>query len=225
MERKMIYGFGDSLVDGHCLHCGMLDALAEKYGMIYRKYAINGATVIPRGQIPGGENPEGSSVPDVAAQIEAASEEVPDFICFDGLTNDVYHGIARNHLGAITDSYEGDYDTATFYGAFERICFLLREKYRDSHIFYVCVHKMPTRDMEAQEMMQKAARQVCEKWSIPCVDIFRRGQINTCVEGMRKAYSYDTAERLTDGNGTHLNPAGYERWYLPAIEDAIRSWL
>lgn len=57
MERKMIYGFGDSLVDGHCLHCGMLDALAEKYGMIYRKYAINGATVIPRGQIPGWRRP------------------------------------------------------------------------------------------------------------------------------------------------------------------------
>jgi len=39
---KMIYGFGDSLVDGHCLHIGMLDALAEKYGMEYRKYAVNG---------------------------------------------------------------------------------------------------------------------------------------------------------------------------------------
>lgn len=225
MEQKLMYGFGDSLVDGHCLHRGMLDGLAEKYGMIYRKYAVNGATVIPRGQEPGGGHLGGSSVPDVAAQIEAASGETPDFIFFDGLTNDAYHGLAGNHLGAVTDSYEGGYDTTTFYGAFERICFLLREKYTDSRIWYVCVHKMPARDMALQEGLQKAAREVCEKWSIPCVDVFRKGQINTCVEGMRRRYSYDTAQCLTDGNGTHLNPDGYERWYLPMIEEAAGGLL
>lgn len=221
--EKMIYGFGDSLVDGHCLHIGMLDALAEKYSMKYRKYAVNGAKVIPE-RDNAGKSCNGQA-PDVAAQIEVASEEVPDFVFFDGLTNDIYGHTEDIRLGELSCSYNGIYDTAAFYGAFERICFLLREKYGDSRIFYVCVHKMPTRDMEVQETLQKAAREVCAKWGIPCVDIFRKGQINTCVEEMRRKYSYDRAECLTGGNGTHLNPEGYEKWYLPMLEAAIRSYL
>lgn len=220
--EKVLYGFGDSLVDGHCIHVGMLDALAEKYGLAYHKYAVNGATVIPNDEIAGGlDAQDRKRVPDVAAQVQAAPEEVPDYIVFDGLTNDAYLSSIEGRVGKMTLSYGGDYDRATFYGAFERICFLLREKYMDSRIFYVCVHRMPGRDMELQEVLQKAAREVCGKWSIPCVDIFRQGQINTCVEEMRRRYTYDRAERLADGSGTHLTPAGYERWYLPMLEAAL----
>ncbi len=210
MKKQLLYGFGDSLVDGHCIGVGMLDALALKYEMTYRKYAQNGATVIP-GDL------------DVAAQIEAASGEMPDFVCFDGLTNDAYPGTLKK-LGIITESYCGEYDCSTFCGAFERICFLLREKYADSRIFYVCVHKMPTRDMETQKILQKAARMICEKWSIPYVDVFRQGQLNTCIDEMRRKYSYDRTECLTDGNGTHLNAEGYAKWYLPMIEEAMKKY-
>lgn len=217
LRHKTIYGFGDSLVDGHCIGIGMLDALALKNEMVYTKYAKNGAAVIPDG----GTDKKEWSAPDVAAQIEAASGAVPDFVCFDGLTNDAYPDVAECRLGRLSEGYDGHYDTATFYGAFERICYLLRTKYQESRVFYICVHKMPTRDRHAQEVLQKAARRTCQKWSIPCVDVYRSGLINTCLDGMRRAYSYDTAERLTDGNGTHLNAEGYEKWYLPMIESAL----
>lgn len=222
MSEKILYGFGDSLVDGHCIGIGMLDALAQKYGMRYHKYARNGATVIP-GTALSDENAE--SVPDVALQIERASDVLPDFVCFDGLTNDAYPITAYRYLGEITDSYSGEYDCTTFYGAFERVCFLLRQKYGDSRIFYICPHKMPTREQKVQEILQKAAREVCGKWSIPYVDVYRRGQINTYVEEMRRKYSYDRPEHLFDGNGTHLNAAGYEKWYLPMIEDSLKSYM
>lgn len=94
MEKKLLYGFGDSLVDGHCVHCGMLDALAEKYGMVYRKYAINGAAVIPckEDSCEAGLS-AGIPVPDVAAQIEAASGEVPDFLYL--CPQNAYQGYGR----------------------------------------------------------------------------------------------------------------------------------
>ena len=199
--NKVLYGFGDSLVEGHCIGVGMLDALAKKYDLAYHKYAKNGAAIIPRDMTEDAAGDDGR-VPDVAAQIELASGRVPDFICFDG-----------------------EYDRSTFYGAFERICFLLRRKYADSRIFYVSVHKMPTRSRNVQEILHGAAREVCEKWSIPCVDVYRCGQLNTCVDEMRRKYSYDRAEYLTDGNGTHLNAEGYEKWYLPMIEDAMKRYL
>lgn len=217
MKGKTIYGFGDSLVEGHCLKVGMLDALAEKNGMKLVKYARNGATVIPDSS----NADERGLVPDVAEQIVRASEEVPDYVCFDGLTNDACRPEPAKWLGKMETGYQGPYDTATFYGAFERVCRLLRTKYQESRVIYICVHKMPTRDFAAQDILQKAAREVCAKWSIPCVDIYRSGLINTCLDGMRKAYSYNTAEFPQDGNGTHLNAAGYEKWYLPMIEQAL----
>ena len=222
MKEKVLYVFGDSLVAGHCTGVGMLDALAAKHGMTYVKYAENGATVLPCDEF---SKKSSSYVPDIAVQIEQASNIVPDFICFDGLINDAYLNVIKNRLGKLDRSYSGSYDIDTFYGSFERICFLLWEKYQNSRIFYVCVHKMPTRDMTAQYVLQKAARKSCEKWSIPYVDIFRRGQLNTCVDGMRKQYSYNRADCLTDGNGTHLNAAGYEKWYLPMLESMLYVYL
>lgn len=75
--------------------------------------------------------------------------------------------------------------------------------------------------MKVQQALHKAARKACQKWSIPCVDVFRRGQINTCVDQMRRRYSYNKADCLYDGNGTHLNAKGYEKWYLPMIENMM----
>lgn len=222
MKEKILYGFGDSLVDGHYIGIGMLDALAEKYGMDYHKYAVNGAKILPASPL---LDEEGRPVPDVAAQIRSASPVVPDFICFDGLTNDAYPDLIDGKLGSLSHTYGGPYDRTTFYGAFEHICFLLREKYAHSLIFYICVHKMPTRDMETQTALQRAARKSCEKWSIPYVDIFRRGQLNTCIDEMRRQYSYNTPDCLADGNGTHLNGKGYEKWYLPMIEAAMKPYL
>lgn len=221
MEKtRTLYGFGDSLVRGHWLGIGMLDALAAKYGMEYTNYAKNGACMIAK---PSSSEESGKGVLDVAAQIRMASAAVPDVICFDGLINDAYPDTIKR-LGKLTETYDGGYDVSCFYGAFEQVCYLLRKKYRDSRMFYICVHKMPTRDMNVQETLQKAAREVCEKWSIPYADVFRCGQINTCVDEMRRAYSYNGPECLTDGNGTHLNAEGYEMWYLPVIEGAIKAF-
>ncbi|MDO4293458.1 MAG: SGNH/GDSL hydrolase family protein [Eubacteriales bacterium] len=212
---KTIYGFGDSLVAGHANRVGMLDFAARKNGMIYRRYAANGATIVP-GIAP--RIGDGWLVPDVASQVESASAETPDFVCFDGLTNDAEKATAERYLGQLSDSWDGGWDLSTFYGAFENVCHTLRKKYQDSCIFYVAVHRMPTRDQKTQEILQRAAREVCEKWAIPVVDMFRAGGINTCIDGMRRDYSYDTMEKLWDGNGTHLNEAGYSEWYAPAIE-------
>ena len=60
---------------------------------------------------------------------------------------------------------------------------------------------------------------------IPYVDVYRQGQINTCIKGMRMEYSYDTADCLTGGNGTHLNATGYKKWYLPMLETAMGAYL
>ena len=222
LRGKVLYGFGDSLVAGHAIGVGMLHRVAEKYGMDYHCFAINGATIIPN---IAREFPDAFLVDDVAAQIAAADKKRPDFICFDGMTNDAYPFVAETRLGRISVLSDGEYDTFTYYGAFERVCYLLKKKYGESRIFYVAAHRMPTRDRKAQEILHKAAEECCAKWEIPVIDIYHSNEFDTCREEMRRAYSYNTAEKLTDGNGTHLNAEGYARWYAPAIERAFLQSL
>ena len=214
LDNKSIYSFGDSLMYGHHNQIGMLDELAKNHGMKYVKYAVNGASVIPQLELKIGNPILG---PDIIEQISLAAPECPEFICFNGLTNDAYDFVVEQHLGTISEGYSGGYSENTYTGGLETICYRLREKYPHSHILYVCSHKMPTRSMKAQNILQQCARDVCEKWSIPYVDVYRAGQINTCIPAMRTAYSYDGPCDKTGGNGTHLNPEGYRLWYAPLI--------
>ena len=220
---KSIYGFGDSLVYGHSLGIGMLDFVTQQNKMQYTKYAINGATVITREPV----RIEGISgmVLDIASQIVGAAVTQPDFICFDGLTNDAYDDTVNHHLGMLSDNYDGNYYTTTFIGAFENICFNLRYKYQNSNIIYICPHKMPSRTKYSQHKLQYWARTICNKWSIPFIDIYNSGGINTCISGMQNDYSYNNNDKTTGGNGTHLNDEGYKLWYAPLIEATLKSLI
>jgi len=220
LKEKTIYGFGDSIVAGHYLKIGMLNHVVEKNEMEFTNYAVNGATIIPdiAKQIP-----DLIWVWDIAKQIAHASDLVPDFICFDGLTNDAAEIVKNHYLGRITDKYQGEYDTATFIGAFENICYQLRNKYQNSHIFYIAVHHMPLQSEVTQCCLQYWARTVCKKWSIPVIDVFRKGGVNTCIDGMRYEFSYNGEGETKDGSGVHLNSEGYRRWYAPLIEAQLKK--
>ena len=181
--------------------------------MNYTKYAVNGSTII------------GSSSTSIINQIANASSIVPDFVVFDGLTNDAYQTTIDSKLGALSDNFNGVYDTSTFYGAFEQICYNLRTKYMDSNIIYVVPHKMPTRNKLVQDKLTSIALEVCNKWSIPVVDIYNKGQINCYLDNMRTKYSYNNQGETSGGNGTHLTGEGYDKWYAPLIKSKMIELL
>lgn len=207
LKGKTVYSFGDSLLAGHYNNVGFIDYLATKNEMKYTKYAVNGLKVL-----------DGS----ILAKVNGASATIPDFIVFDGLTNDAYDE-NLSKLGAISDSYEGSYNTATFYGAFENLCYKLKTKYPGACIIYVTPHRMPTRSMAAQDKLCEIAKEVCAKWAIPVVDIHNEGTINTWIDTMRNDYSYNQLPSTTGGNGTHLNEDGYRLFYAPMIERKMRE--
>lgn len=57
---------------------------------------------------------------------------------------------------------------------------------------------------------------VCQKWSVPIVDMFNEGNLNTKLDSHRLKYS-------NNGDATHPNQLGYEIFYLPMIEAKIKS--
>lgn len=221
LYHKTMYGFGDSLIAGHFNGIGMLDYVAQSNHMLLQKFAANGASVIPHEPFTFPDM-EGI-VYDIGRQIDLAPDTEPDYICFDGLTNDAKNPAVIAFPGILSESYDGIYDTATFSGAFETICYKLRQKYQNSNILYICPHQMPTRTKFAQDTLQAYVRTICEKWSIPYVDIYNKGEINTCIDDMRKEYSYNRPGENHHGDGTHLNPDGYRLWYAPMIQNALQN--
>lgn len=210
---KTLYAFGDSIMYGHLSAISCVDLVAIDKKLNYTKYAQNGVTVVNK--------PNNF---DIISQINNASNEIPDFILFDGLTNDA---VESTVIGEITPNYDSELDLTTFCGCFENICRTLQNKYYSSKIYYVAVHKMPTRNKEIQFTLQKLAKQICEKYSIYVIDIFNKGGLNTYNNTMRALYSYDTldSENIvaggSNGNGTHPNKLGYELFYNNMIIKAL----
>ena len=207
LAGKTLYSFGDSLVAGHHSGNGMFDGLAKEYGMVYTKYAKNGATI----------NFAGASVYN---QVMAASNVCPDFIAFDGLTNDVgaQHVGLNYPIGAITEGFDSEFDTTTFCGSFEATVKLMKEKYPDAVIVFVTPHKMPTRHLDYFKQLVDLALLMCEKWDIDVANVYYDGDIDTTVDAQRVVYSYNNQDESEgNGNGTHLTGIGYDIFYAPII--------
>lgn len=209
LTGKTVYNFGDSLMYGHYSGEGILDGLCDDNGMKLTKYAINGATILGSTGLYNIEN-----------QVKNASNVSPDFVIFDGLMND--DSMQPNYttkLGTLSDSFdETSLNIETFYGAFEHLLYAIRTKYTNTNMIFVCCHKTPSREYSAQETLQKAVRECCEKWSVPYVDIYNNGQMNCYFDNLRTLYSYDNAGETSGGSGTHLTGEGYNKFYAPIIK-------
>lgn len=62
------------------------------------------------------------------------------------------------------------------------------------------------------------AKEICNKWSIPYVDLFNEGNLNFHVTSQRQNYSITNV--TPTGDGTHPNLAGYQ-----IITPKIENWM
>ena len=213
LAGKIVYSFGDSLLAGHYSKLGMIHGLVEEYGMIYKRYANNGATI----------NLAGASV---YAQVQGASTLCPDFIVFDGLTNDVSNTGLKYPVGTVSNGFDEELDTTTFCGSFEATVKLMKEKYPTARIVFVTPHKMPTRHLGYFKQLVDIAKEICEKWGVTVADVYYAGTIDTTIDAQRVVYSYNNqSESEGNGNGTHLTGIGYDIFYAPVIARAMAKSL
>ena len=207
LKDKTIINFGDSIGAGDGNNgVGYAELLAKKNDMTCYDYAVGGATIT-------------TSTNDILTQIEKAKNDkkTADYILFDGFTNDINNGAVKE-LGKISDGYSQTKDINTFSGAFEEICFRLKSYWKGIPIFYVCVHKMSSRDTELQNTYSTRAKTLCERWSIPVIDIYREGGLNTYIADYKTLYT-------NNADGTHPNELGYNTFYVPLIEKNLKGGI
>ena len=204
LSGKTLINAGDSIAYGSGNNgVGYAEIIATKYNMNFYDYSNGGATI--------GVTEDNN----ILTQIENAISNgiTPDYFIFNGGTNDINTG-AVVPLGELTEKYSGiTYDTSTFTGGFEQICKLIRNTWPKCKILYVRVHNMASRDISLQKQYGERAKEICEKWSIPYVDLFIEGQLNTNIIIMQQF--------TNNSDKTHPNSEGYELYYVPLIENKL----
>ena len=123
INYKTIYAFGDSIVRGHNdPDNAFMNIIEDDYAIELNKMAVNGATVMKRDNW-------------ITEQVQDAPAAQPDFVVFDGYTNDAYGDPATDsfntnnavdvtqNMGKIKGSEATEFDNTTFCGAFEELIY------------------------------------------------------------------------------------------------------
>lgn len=210
LENKILFNFGDSIAAGDGNNGkGYAELFAEKYNMVCYDFARGGATL--------GETDANTKY--ITTQVTNAIEGglVPDYILIDGGTNDINYNVP---LGQISNDYSLEsFDKSTSAGALEWILYTLKTTYPNAKIAFVSVHKMSSRNYSKQIERQGLCADICKKWSIPIIDIFNRGSMNTFLAEHHKFTN--PTESQPNGDRTHPNELGYVTFYLPLIYDIL----
>ena len=204
LNGKHIVGFGDSIVYGAGNSgYGIVDIIAENNDMTCENKAVGGATILKR---------TSNNIP---KQIENY-EGNPDYIILDGYINDSVLSDVLEVLGDVSPYYGGTFDNSTIIGQFETMLKYMLTKFHSSKIVYICVHHMSSRDDSKVKIVHDKIVKACKKWSIPIVDLYEEGQLNTTINIHK--------ERYTDsGDSTHPNRLGYDLFYIPKIEAKLKT--
>ncbi len=211
LNGKTVYAFGDSIVYGHNDPSNaFMNLLANKYNMFLTKGAKNGATII-------------DSSNDVIAQVNSASAAAPDFVVFEGYTNDAYGDPSTDSfnsegknpdvtkiLGTAQGSSATTFDNKTFCGAFEELIYTMKQKWPDSKLVFVTIHKSGARDFAIQTTLHDLTVEMCGEWGVEVVDMFKDAALDTRDPDQMAKY-------IINGAGSHPNVACCEEFYVPMI--------
>ena len=210
--RKKVTLNGDSIAFGAGTGgTGFMDYIASKYNMTLDKKAVSGATIANLS----------SRYPDkhcICTSIDTMAEDA-NYIIFEGGYND---WLLWTQIGTLTDTMSGDLDDTKFYGALESICRQALAKWENGKIGFIITHKIndawrtqkqegvtyPTLDDYYQ-----AIKDVCEKYSIPYLDLSKVSRLNTELQNYKK-YTYNS-------DGVHPTKDGYQIFYV----DTIARWM
>lgn len=221
LNNKRVLIFGDSIMFGSGNNgYGVGEYLRDHLQADLGKYAIGGARV---------GFYEGKSW--VVDQVKLAIEnnETPDYIVFDGMTNDCNMTDGVNcdvALGVVEEGYP-EYDIfkveregSTFSGCFQAIIYTFMARFPRAKLLYVRTHNMGRRKDDVQKIYGERALAICEKWGVPYVDLYKESGLNTFISVQRDLFTNDSYN-WGRGDCTHPNALGYELKYMPLIESKL----
>lgn len=201
-ENNMLSGktalfTGDSICYGAGSTGGYARYIGENNKMNVINYGVSGTRVAV------------SDVENAIVSRIATMQDTADYICLEGGVNDAWSG--KVPLGVISGGFNSELDETTFTGAFESLLKQSLLKWKEAKIFYLIPHKM----IGVNEYLDRA-KELCEKWGVPCLDL----------RLMTGFFAYDNEMKQTytsNGDGVHPNEKGYKVFYVDKITAFMKT--
>lgn len=227
LKRKTAVFFGDSICDATAVpqadteyyRWGWAGRIGNANDMVWHNYGSSGASITRM-----------SGRGCIQDQLPLAVNNYPDadYIILEGGTNDadVIASDSTYSIGTFdrTD-YTSEYDGTTFCGALETFLRNTIQAYPTKKIGFIIAQKMGIymESLLRRRNLFDIAKQICEKWGVPCIDIWEKSIINPKIEAYYDSTKTD-AENIANGktyvDGQHLTDVGYD-----AITPLIELWM
>ena len=148
-----------------------------------------------------------------------------DYYILEGGSNDVALGVP---IGNLSSGYTATLDDTTFYGAMESVCKQMITKFKGKKYGFLIVHQMKG-GMQITDARYIAIIECCNKWGIPYLDLakncvpfglFEKDWGND-LSSLRNTYTADDGTGY--GDGWHPNEECYKKYYVPKIEEWLKT--
>ena len=127
-----------------------------------------------------------------------------DYVILEACLNDGFNSVPK---GTLSSSYTDTFTTTTYTSAFEYMLQKSITLFPNAKIGVIIPHRPSGNVSEYQEI----AKQVCEKWSIPYLDLYKESGL--CINN-------PTQKAIMFVDNTHLSVAGYD-----FITTKIDNWM
>lgn len=215
LNGKIVSFNGDSIC---AVAGGYGKIIAGRNKMTYENIAVSEATIAAETYKSDGTTPQHWVCRSIVDMREDA-----DYAIVEGGIND-----AANYkvpLGTITEYGTWEFDDTTFFGAFESMLQQLITRFAGKKVGYVAAHMMRgtiSDDGNAANSYYEAAKKCCEKWRVPICDLnLTVPPFHKFGSGAPESLQNLRATYTINGDGWHLNDAGYKKYYC----DKIEAWM
>lgn len=219
IEYNVLYGknvvsCGDSVAYGAGYEDGYVGLIAERNNMDFINYGHNGWT-IATGFV-------GDGICTIIENMDASA----DYCLIEGGQNDWFNNVP---LGTLTDDMTSALEKNTFYGALEYTFQTAIHRFYNAKIVYVLHHKHKKAYCTAngigltEQDYIDAIKRTCDKYSIKIADVWSESHFNTEYNVYNQYTMPITHNGETYGDGAHPTREGYLRYYVPIIENAMKS--
>lgn len=188
---------GDSICYGAGSTGGYAKYIGENNNMNVVNYGVSGTRIAV------------SDIENAIVTRIATMQDTADYICLEGGVNDAWSRVVP--LGEISEGFNSELDESTFSGAFESLLKQSLLKWKEAKIFYLIPHKM----MGVNEYLDRA-KELCEKWGVPCLDLRLMTGFFAYDDEMKQTYT-------ANGDGVHPNERGYKVFYVDKITAFMKT--
>ena len=129
-----------------------------------------------------------------------------DYVILEACLNDGFNSVPK---GSLSSSYNDTFTTTTYTSAFEYMLQKSISLFPNAKIGVIIPHRPTGNVSEYQEI----ARKVCEKWSIPYLDLYKESGL--CIDN-------PTQKAIMFVDNTHLSVKGYD-FITPKIENWLKN--